>query len=253
MKVALCFLMVISFSLHASDVPFTEVSKIKDGTYSLINFPESSLELSLPIEGAYGSAYKVVVNNNKEYLLDTETMPDELLEKFKSVHSKKPQSKLYFSKVNGIFVKEKGHFPNPMAEFEVFKYVMEDASAQIFLCPELAYGCVDKVSIKGKEFTLDKSTLSDRTRLEIQSLKENNPDGTTKTIFLRGFTQSEDGHMPNPTVFQKVFKPMNLLFADDEVTGSFVEKNVSDKDRSERKESEIEIGSIIETTNSYNK
>lgn len=135
--------------------------------------------------------------NGKSILLDQETVSDELYEKIRQANG----AIINIKDIEGFVAKETGHFPNPMAEFEVFKVVINDADAKLNTCNFDLMGCTTRITALDEQLTVD---------LENVPFELYARDGVDVSVTVKGYYAIEDGHMPNPMVEQKVFKVIEI-------------------------------------------
>lgn len=111
---------IIMLSLLACSASGAFALNIKEQSFNNVTINICGAPGAPPMLG--GCASSLITNDNKNYLVDIEYSPTIITFLKKNGHHVAPESKnITVRAVTGSVVTEKGHFPNPGAEFEVIK------------------------------------------------------------------------------------------------------------------------------------
>jgi hypothetical protein len=133
--------------------------------------------------------------DGKSLVVDIATVPESM----KDMLFAKDAKPIFLKNMEAIIVSEEGHGPNPMLKQPVLKIIVADKSANIELCRNGIVGCAPRINVKGESVLLDFETLPNWVVIESQG-------SLNVSVEVKGYFASEKGHFPNPTVYFKVFK-----------------------------------------------
>lgn len=180
--------------------------------------------------GSYGGAPYVISSEGKNLgLIDIELLSKEQQEKINDGNGKIVD----LGKMDVVIVKESGHFPNPMAEFAVFKPLIKDGSALVQTCAKGMMGCAPHIQVAGKELLIDQQMAPS------DIIKRN---GELISVSVKGYISSEKGHFPNPTAYFDVFKTIEM--EENSVVYGSSSNNIDDSTESDQRNVDDSIDEI---------
>jgi hypothetical protein len=196
-KLILVFIVLLSLGVHSQTVARKITNKSKK---------YDRIDLITCKPDAMGCSTKVRVGG-EEITLDTASLDPNRLKLLNRLADTGIAGRTMNS--YGTIVSEKGHMPNPMAEQKVFKYVYKN-NADLNICKFRndtlsIVGCTDSIVLNSNQ--KDISARADFSEVEITKA-----DYTNKKAFVVGYFISSRGYMPNPMVYQHIFKVTAVSF-----------------------------------------
>lgn len=157
------------------------------------------LKIQTVPEGALGLAPYVITgqSDDRTRLIDYSLLSEE---QQKRINEGKGDV-VDLGQIDMLMVKESGHFPNFMAEYNVYKPLISDSSALIQICPEGMPSCAPYIQVAGKEILIDQSMVPAGLL---------NKNGDFVSVSVKGYLAEEKGHLPTPTEDSRVFKVIEI-------------------------------------------